>query len=218
MLTANRSLLLLSSFAAVIGVSGCPDPQQRLDDYAGRVIDAAPANNIDAMPLSMVPDVNGTFLFSIAPTFANSSILQFVGTVVFDMNAGTISISIQPLNTAAAATCPHDRSYANCSPFSCPTVLPTTSVTNAGEFMMTDSAMVHIPACANTVTSMAATVMNLSVKGAIKTTDLFCGTITGVVVEDGADLGGPPPSTFGAIRIPSSDAGSGLPAPVFACP
>jgi hypothetical protein len=213
MFTGNRSTLLLSSLAALLlCTSGCPDPQGRLEDYNARVVDAS-TGRVDAMPLPMIPDVNGSYLMAIAPGFAPNKLLQFTGTATYNSSTGTLDVVITPLRTA-------DRTEASTGPIT----LTQATVNNAGEFSIVNANEVLIPGEANSVTGLDAHVDRLRVDGVIKCTDpsctatnRFCGFASGFVRDDGADLGNPP-STFSAIRITPGTTGSALPPPEAACP
>ncbi len=188
----------LPSVVALILALGCANPQQRLDDFGNRVVDAAVIVHPDSMPLSTIPDVTGTFLMSIHIAFITDPV-QLIATVTFTPSpggGGTLDFTGQLLSYPDRATLVGD-----------PVVLNGNSVSTGGDFTLTKMGLM-IPAAANPagVDAVADTTIALS----ILSTDDFCGIVSGMVTSPFSEpLDG---STSGAIRITAGTMGTALPA------
>jgi hypothetical protein len=207
----------LSSFALAIGLlaaTGCVDPKGAFDDFAGRVIDAAPP--IDAAVCNDLPDINGQFLFGFASTINPETPLQFIANVTLTENGdgtSSMAMSLQPLVLEAPAR-PED------PPLRTPIGDLIASPPPVKISETCQATLVYerktVPGRANPLTYSQATA-TLEVQVEIRTADLFCGPVNGdVVAPTMISVDG---SNFGAIRItPGTIGDAALPQPVSRCP
>jgi hypothetical protein len=195
----------MSIISMTLVLAGCPDPQGRFDEYVSRVPDATVVSQADAPPISTVPDVNGTFLFSIyVSLFPSLPPIRAIATTALDTVANKVSISINYVDVTTGAVLTGAGSIAS---FPNNPLDPTTGV-----FTVTAAQLV-IPAQANAL-GADATATSVVISGTLKSADFYCGTVEGLVQPQNAALTG---STFGAIRIPAGQSGSQLPNPVKSC-
>ncbi len=207
----------LSIFSAVVlGVpllAGCVDPEGRLNEFVSRVPDAKVVIMYDAPPLNEIPDITGTFLLAIhVAATGNALPLQSLATVALTKSGATATANfhIQYL------TAQHDPAQTGDRlPIDGATLDENNiAVTSAGEFDIVVGTLT-VPMVANPL-GFAATAENVHLIGTIKSTDLFCGTLTG-------DITSPTPlplagSTFGAVRVTAGQTGDQLPQPTIKCP
>jgi hypothetical protein len=189
--------------ATAFVVCGCPEPHTKFNEFVERspVVDASVG---DGGP-TMLQNVTGRFLLSIATTIAPDTPLQFITEATLTMNAdgtGTLSLTSQAL--AASTRMPVGNMI----------VLNNIPVNAMGQFSA-NFGTVMVPAAANPITNGDITAM-LTLNGTTVSPDRFCGTIVGMVISPlPLDLAG---SMWGAIRVPAGAIGSALPPPDASCP
>lgn len=204
-LFAAALALCVATLAALTG--GCTDPKSRFDEFDDRVplpqiADAGP----DAPPLDMLPDVTGEFLLAFSINISPTTPIQFRMENVLTQNpdgTGVLDTTITPLTVAARMN------------VGTPFVANDVPIAVTGEFsIMSDG--VEVPGAANPITG-SDIVANVILNGRLRTPDLLCGDLAGMVIEPlMLDLS--PGSTFAAIRITPGATGGQLPDPVSACP
>ncbi len=201
-------LKALSMVAVCAGSVGCLDAKKSFDDYGTRVVDGN-TSVPDRPNFTTIPDVTGHFLLATHPKGVGGDTvnIELLTDVVMTANAdGTANFSY----TASALELPDQIVSAG------PPAGPQFSATDMlvgidGTFMVPLAGT--LPGDANPVipgTSVAVTGVQ---HGEIRSTDLFCGTLTGNA--GGLPLDG---STFAAIRIAPGTIGSALPPVVNKCP
>lgn len=203
----GRSFSLDNTFALVgllaIAVSGCADPDGAFDDFLDRIPDAAPTP--DAEVLASIPDITGRFFVGTSPSVSPDDYLLFVSenTIEIDGDTAVLQMTFTPLDFTTLEEVGDSRTFAD------------VAVNMNGQFDATlDDVM--IPGEANPITESLLVIATLTFSGTIRSENLFCGPVTGMVsVPAPIDLTG---STFAAIRVPDGTIGSDLPAPVVACP
>jgi hypothetical protein len=135
--------------------------------------------------------------------FAPAATIQLRATVDYmpvSDTSGQFDQSAQPLHKSTR------------EPTGDPIVTEDIGVNQAGEFAMPVQGTVD--GTANPITSNDL-VVDIVMHGIIQSTDVWCGTITGMVTNLDLVLDG---STFAAIRIEPGTAAADLPAPVSICP
>lgn len=171
--------------------AACASPDERLDDFRDRVVDAAVNDRPDAEVLTTIPDVTGTFLVGINPSATPGSFLPFLAT--FTLIDGTtdqpkLDVHLQPLNAA------------NLQPTGDPidAVESPVAVSLTGEYTIAyDDAIVPAETNANSGTQLT---VDMTLTGLIRSEDEVCGFADGMVVAPfNLTLDG---STFGARRVP----------------
>jgi hypothetical protein len=192
---------------ALLAVNACVDPGGRFEDFVHRLPDGAVVNKADAPPVTTVPDISGTFLFSIyVALFPGLAPIQAIATTTLKPATSGASpkldIQIDFLNV-------DDRSLLGSGSI---TVKDVAVNGQTGEFTVMLDKLV-IPAMANALHADA-TATNVSIPGSIKTANAWCGTVEGFVQPQNADLHG---STFGAIRVSAGQTGTQLPGPAVNC-
>src|SRR5262249_12312672 len=192
MLSSNRRAAKLSTISVLLALAGCPDPQTRYNEFATRVPDAPVVVMIDAPVVIEIPDITGTFLYSIfVSLFPQAAPLESIATVVVHMNTNPVTADIHIQWLTYTDHVPIDRLQAD---------YPGQTVDTTGTFT------VHVPSL--TIPGNAGflgsdtTATDVTLVGMIKTTDFFCGTVDGTALT--ASLSG---STFGALRIPPGQSG-----------
>lgn len=202
MLSRIRRAALLSTISVMPLLVGCPDPQSRYDDFANRVPDAPIVIMIDAPKLSTIPDITGTYLYSIfVSLFPQAAPLESIATVQFHgaTTPPTADIHIQWLTyTDHMLISELQADY------------PGQTVDDTGTFTVSVPSLT-IPAAAGFLGSDT-TAQNVMIVGTIKTKDFFCGTVDGTALT--ASLAG---STFGVVRVAPGTVGTALPAPLVSC-
>jgi len=190
-----------------IALGGCVDAHSRFDEFTERVVDAQ-TNRIDGS--GGLFEIDGEFLLAIVPSIDPNSTLRFAVTseITIDGTSGTLNQSFQPL---ASDKCDEGNGGNEVGEVIESTDLP---VDEGGAFELTHEG-VALSMLANDVTCSDITA-NLTLEGLVKSPDLFCGDVSGMVVTTGSNLAG---SSFGAIRIePGTRGDANLPEPVKACP
>jgi len=201
MLSSNRRAARLSTISVLLALAGCPDPSGRYDEFANRVPDAPIVIMADAPKLNMIPDISGTFLYSIfVSLFPQAAPLESIATVVVHQGPPlTADIHIQWLTYTDHM--PISRLQAD---------YPGQTVDQTGTFTVSVPSLT-IPGEAGFLgTDTTATDVHLV--GMIKSADFFCGTVDGTALT--ASLAG---STFGARRVTAGQSGTDLPAPLVNC-
>src|SRR5262249_24212632 len=95
MLSSNRRAAKLSTISVLLAVAGCPDPQTRYNEFATREPDAPVVVMIDAPVINTIPDISGTFLYSIfVSLFPQAAPLESIATVVVHMNTNPVTADI----------------------------------------------------------------------------------------------------------------------------
>lgn len=190
-----------------ISLGACVDAHSRFDEFTERVVDAQ-ANRIDGS--GALAEIDGEFLLTIQPGFDPNHSLRFAVTseITIDGTSGTLNLNVQPL---AADRCDEGNGGNEVGD---PIEANDLAVDENGSFAFTHDG-VMVTSLANDVTC-SDIVANLELNGLIKTENLFCGDVSGMVLTTGSNLEG---STFGAIRIePGTRGDANLPEPVKACP
>jgi hypothetical protein len=156
---------------------------------------------VDAPKLNMIPDIGGTFLYSIfVSLFPQAAPLESIATVVVHQGPPlTADIHIQWLTYSGQN--PIDRLQAD---------YPGQTVDETGTFTVMVPSLT-IPGDAGFL-GTDTTAMDVKLVGMIKTANFFCGTVDGTALT--ASLAG---STFGAVRIQPGQSGSQLPPPLDSC-
>lgn len=198
--------VLLAVTLAALGA--CVDPNKKFDDFNERVSDAQ-ANTIDGS--GGLFEIDGEFLLALVPSFASNNTLRFVVTseITIDGDSGTLSLSFQPI---ASDKCDEGNGG---NEVGTPLEAEDVTVSEVGGFQLThDGAEVVMEANDVTCTPIKA---NLVLDGQVRSADMFCGDVSGDVIEPlPNDLEG---STFGAIRIETGTRGdANLPEALKACP
>jgi len=185
---------------AVPILAGCPQPQQKFNDFVDRLPDMA-GLGADAPP-SMVYNVTGTFLMGLAASVDTSMPIEILSTQTLTPNSdGTaaLDLSLQPLT------------YMGQKPTGSPIVEMGIPVTATGTFTI-DLGQVMVNADANPVTQTNL-VATISLAGTLFSADTECGAVTGMVTMPAPlNLDG---STFAAIRVTDT---TNLPATPLTCP
>ena len=206
---SSRNSLGCCALAALALLVGCVDPAKRFDEYNERLIDAD-TNRVDGS--GGLFEIDGEFLLAIVPNFAPNNTLRFIITVDIEItgSTGLADLSFQPLK---AEQCQPEGNGG--TPVGDAIVHEDAEVNDSGAFEMTaENAMVD--GQANDV-SCGPIRADLTLLGQIRSDDIFCGDITGMVYEPiPTTLEG---STFGAIRVePGTVGDANLPEPLKACP
>lgn len=190
-------------------LAGCVDPRGRFDDFADRTPAPPDADSTDAAVVTDLPDVDGTFLLAVNPSISPGNAVQYL--VTWDLTepgtagaAGDLDGSYQPLRTFGLVSNSPER-----TPVGAPLVVGDVAVDNTASFSA--RLMGTLPGMANSVTGQTRP-YNIVLAGVIRSADLVCGTVTGMV--DVVDVAG---STFAAIRVTDTTPAN-LPAPTLACP
>ena len=219
------------TLALACALCACVDPAGRFDDFKERVYDAEVVESIDASELDEIPDVTGTFLFSLAPYLDPDQPFQFIADVTLTAgdDGAALDLSVQPLHVEGRAP-PED----DLTPVGDPLAATGVEVQTTGEFeavfaalpdpedpedcMPPPDAPAILPGEANGLSGSRLEVA-VSMRGEIRSENLFCGEAVGYVLNLGClDLSTSPGSTFAAIRVDDGTIGTDLPDPVTACP
>lgn len=203
---SSRTRLMLPLLALGV-LSGCPDPAGKFDEFGSRVIDGGVAPTADggpdARPLEMLPDINGDFLMGLSVVIAPDSPVWLRVTNTFTDNGdgtGVVDVVIQPLR--------YDGDHAAVGE---PIVANDIAINSAGQYTVVLT-QATIPGEANPITGNDI-VGDFNIMGSIKSEDLSCGEVTGMVTSPAnIDVAG---STFAMVRI---GMGGNLPELLYACP
>jgi hypothetical protein len=182
-------LVRLSSALCLAFTAACATPDERLNDFNDRVIDAN-TDRVDAEVLTTIPDVSGRFLFALDPAPTPGSYFPFLATV--ELIDGTtdepkISVVLQPLTV-------NGRDEVG-DPIN--TVTSPVPVALTGEFTLEyDDALIPAQTNASSGTEIMA---DMVLDGIIRSEDEFCGLANGMVVSPFTlSLNN---STFGTVRL-----------------
>lgn len=217
MINVSRTCALVGLTALL---SSCVDPDERLDDFSDRVIDAGEAEDIDAAEVDEIPEATGTFLMGFAPVVSPDNTFQFLTEITIDSSTGEtrLDIEAQPLDAETL------------EPVGDPTGAQGVSVSSTAEFQAVFAELppesedcepepespVTIPGEANPLSGNDLR-LTATLEGEIRSEDLLCGDVRGY--EFGAlgclNLDG---STFAMIRIDPDTPTEDLPEPASSCP
>ncbi len=200
--------------AAVALATGCPSPEpgEKFDRFLDDTEEERETNAVDQG--GALADISGNFLFALASFLAPEAPLQFYTTVEFtdngDGTGGMASLSMQPLSLdIGQAIVPREFVGE-------PLEIPEVAIDANGAFVIDIMELVMLPGEANPISGTPIHTTRLTLTGNIQDTDLFCGTVTGMVVMPlETPLDG---STFAAQRVDGPDP-AGLPTPPLGkCP
>ena len=204
--------------ALTLLLSGCPDPEAKLDRFIEATEDEREEFQGQKMDVGgQLEDISGTFHFALASSIAPDLPLQFIATSTFtaieDGSGGTLNLELQPLSLMVGSTTEPREPVGEALIFN---DIPV----DAGGGFMVDLGMVTVTGAANPITG-SDIAANLVLMGGIQSADLFCGAVTGEVTSPiMQDLAG---STYAAQRIEMTDPASlpgaeGQPELLSACP
>jgi hypothetical protein len=179
--------------------AGCPDPQGRFNEFGSRFADAGSAPDAGGV----VADISGTFLYALfVPAAGALKPAQALATVTLtSLDPPTATLAIQFLTIDGRIPVGDTATYSN------------VAVSAVGTFTINVTRLV----IDSTATELGADVIaeNVVISGEIKSTDFFCGTLSGMVTAPVAlDLSG---TTFGARRVVAGQTGSDLPTAILDC-
>ncbi len=212
MFSRYRSATCVSTVAvgslALLALAACVDPAGRFDQFASRVPDArqvaegCPAISGPALP--SLPNLTGTALFALKLSFVTTPVqLQATYAMTVTGSTGSLDITLKFLD-AQSRTIVGD-----------PIVVNDVPVAATGQYCHT-IAQLNVPAAANPLGTGDAVAQNVIVAGNIKSADLACGDVSGMLTSPVPEnIAG---SSFGSVRAPDGATGNQLPAPVTACP
>lgn len=177
--------------------TGCPDTEERLNEFAEDTKDKRPdADGGDGG--GMLADVSGTWLFALETVLGPGLPLQFYTTVEFaedGAGGGTANFNFQPLSLDMGATnTPRE-------PVGEPIIVNDVPVAADGAFFV-DFGMQEVTGAANPV-SGGLIVATIELTGNVKDENFMCGTFAGEVFQPVSGfLDG---STFAAERVDMMD-------------
>ena len=213
MLSRYRTAKVLSTMPSLLLalLAGCPDPGAAFDEYAGRVPDARALPEGCPTPtgpvLTPLPNLNGEALFALRiAALGTNPPVQAIATISMTVSGATgeMDLTLKLLKQS-------DRTLGSGTPI----VINDILVSQEGQFCV-DMGTLDIPNESNPLMTGNARAEDVFLIGNIKTMDLSCGDVTGMVtMPSQISLMN---STFGMTRITPGTTGSSLPAPVFACP
>lgn len=191
----SRNTGFVLAVAAVL--SGCVDPSGKFDEFAARVVDAAPPAECSGTPA----DITGEHLLSITPIIASSTRLNVIATIsnFTDIGVGfTMDIDLQPLAVSNREEVGNslDADRIEISTVGCFDLPVVGTVAGA----------------ANPITGQDIDA-DIVISASILDADTFCGTVSGT--GNDVDLTG---STFLAVRVDLGTRGDDLPMIDGACP
>ena len=190
-------------FASLVTLGGCVDPDGGFDDFLGRIPDAAVVP--DGEILASIPDISGRFLVGMSPSIAPDAHLLFIAenTLTINQDGAVLDTSLTALD------------FTTKMPVGDTQRLAGIEVSMAGQFTATFTD-VTVPGVANPITGSTLFLSTTSFLATIRTADLYCGDITGMVTSPAPiDLAG---STFAAIRVSADAIGNQLPTEQARCP
>ena len=193
---------------AVLGVAGCgPDPAGKFDEFVEQTKESAsggatsgPGSSSTGEPTGgsgstggpAAYDINGDFLLAVSTTVDRGKPLQFIATNTVTEADGkqTLATCLQPLTlTQGKVLVPR-------VPIGDPLCFAGLEIVD-GAFTI-DAGIVMVTGEANPITG-ANIVASLVMAGTIQSDDLYCGTVTGEVMEPPVgDITG---SSFAAVRL-----------------
>jgi hypothetical protein len=193
---STRFAIVLAAVSTTLTL-GCVDARSSYDDFADRLVDAEPFQDVDGMVVTSLPDVSGRWLISVWPiNIPDDKIIQFDTTldlVGVTENTGKLDISAHPLSVA-------EREPVG-NPFEADDEAVGSDASFDAPFEGT------LPGAANPISGSNASVDAVLI-GELRSADFLCGTLTGTagtLTLDG--------SHWGAVRITDDT----LPDPVFTC-
>jgi hypothetical protein len=181
----------LSTLVVVALAGGCVDAKGAYDDFASRVVDAAPKPDADPTQCpsgGTTPDMTGRFLFGGRGVSTQTKDILFDITVTYTAGTdggGTMDLSYKPLK------------FDSREPSSMPEALPPMTgvvVDNCGRWEAT--LVGTLPGDADPVIPGTALMLNAINTGKIYSADFVCGALTGTA--QGAPLNG----RFAWTRVP----------------
>lgn len=208
--------LRASALCGLVLALGCgPDPEGKFNEFVKETRDSAGATTepgTTGAPTTgdsegttggpMVFDINGDFLLAVATTVDQDKPLQFIATNVVTEVDGKqlLSTCLQPLTLTVGKVLEPRQ------PIGDPLCFKDLEIV-AGKFTV-DAGVVSVTGEANPITG-ANIVASLVMASTVKNDDLYCGAVTGDVMEPPVgDIAG---STFAAVRLTDVKA---LPNPV----
>lgn len=205
---SKHSLLM---FASALLLIGCPDPEERFDEFTDRTADQRQGGGgTGGGPAGGIADINGRFLLGIDTVIGPGKVLEFDTETILNFPCTDnclLSLNIQPVvpSRPARSGCgdrgtPHG-----------PVITLTDVPVNPDGSFVADFGTQNVDGCANPISGSDITA-RLVLAGQIVDGNLYCGTVSGSVSRPlSANLAG---STFAAIRV----VGDQLPEPVGECP
>lgn len=187
---------------AAATVIGCVDPRARFDEFT--VVDGGPEGEPEGEALTEIPDLGGTFYLSLAPSFSPDQLIRFIAVIEFSRNSddtAVLDVTLTPLSVNGQM------------PVGDPITVSDVAVDASGRFAI-DLGMIKVAGAANPISGTEISAM-IRLDGSARSTEGFCGEVTGVVTSPiNVDLGG---SRWAARRVPDGAVGTALPAPVTQC-
>lgn len=201
-------LALLSAGGLLLGPGCGPDPEGKFEEFTeqtkegtggaestgdpGTTTDEPTGGTAATTGGPVAFDISGDFLLAVSTTVDRSKPLQFIATnTVTEMDGKMLLDScLQPLTLMAGkVTMPRE-------PIGDPLCFKGLEVVD-GQFTL-DAGVVMVTGMANPITG-ANIVASLIMAGTIQSDDLYCGTVTGTVMEPPVgDIAG---SSFAAVRL-----------------
>jgi len=162
--------LSTASALALVFLSGCVDPKGSFNEFAARVVDAAPSDNSCPSFPSGVPDVTGSWLFGAFDASLNPPAdIQYLFALKANTD-GTVDATAQPINFKNHKLIGAQFTNKGIPLDGCKLRIPFNTT---------------VPAAANPVNEQEA-VLEATIPAFIHTKDLICGTtIEGVVTSLG---------------------------------
>lgn len=198
------SAVAAMSVALLLGCNG-PDPQGKFEEFVKETEKSGTGGTTGEPGTTGTPttgattgepavfDISGEFLLAVATTVDQDKPLQFIATTVVTEADGkqvVTSICLQPLSlTTGKVTVPRE-------PIGEPLCFMGLDIVDNA--FTVDAGVVSVTGMANPITG-ANIVASLVMAASIKSDDLYCGTVTGEVMEPPiGDIAG---STFAAVRL-----------------
>ena len=200
------ALYFVTAFATI----ACVDPQKAFDEFEDRVVDASPIPDTGG---GGVFDITGEYLLSIQTSLGTQ--LRFALTSVFtpSESGGTVNWTFQPLKFDGCAPTGNGG-----TPVGESLQLDGVPVSETGTFDVTATGTNVDGQAVPGLCPVDPVVADIQLIGAVRSEDLFCGDVAGMVLEPlETTLAG---STFGAVKLaePGVYGDANLPASVIECP
>jgi hypothetical protein len=196
--TATLGLALLGLTLTACG----PDPQGKFDEYVDEAEELAPKMDIPPPKMDIPPpdpgiDLSGTSLLAISTIVSEDLPLQFLSTVVQNVDGDgniTIDITLQPLSLDQGMVTVPREPVGPPLEFKAIPVVDGKYTVDAGETMVTGAA--------NPITGSDITA-TLVLEATVVDADFICGTVSGMVTAPlMASIDG---STFASVRLDDPD-------------
>jgi hypothetical protein len=199
----RAAAMTMGGWVALLLACNGPDPAGKFDEFVEQTrestdgtTDSGTSGTSTTEPTTGGPelfDISGDFLLAVATTVDQDKPLQFIATtVVADMGGAQVltSLCLQPLTlTQGKVLVPRE-------PIGDPLCFKDLAITD-NKFTL-DAGVVSVTGMANPITG-ANIVASLIMAANIKSDDLYCGAVTGEVMEPPVgDITG---STFAAVRL-----------------